>query len=138
VAYRNISLALLKAIEQILVFFPLSRDQAAWFADQSESSQANRSLSNERGTTQCLASNLGATPSFLRQSIWSAARRTRHVFCTRLSEVAPDAVVQRAMRHTSPETKRRYQLGSRPKLVHPVQQIHPLCSLRMRQDAQLT
>ncbi len=25
----------------------------------------------------------------------------RHVFCTRLSEVAPDAVVQRAMRHTS-------------------------------------
>lgn len=35
----------------------------------------------------------------------------RHVFCTRLSEVASDAVVQRAMRHTSPETKRRYQLG---------------------------
>jgi integrase len=35
----------------------------------------------------------------------------RHVFCTRLSEVAADAVVQRAMRHTSPETKRRYQLG---------------------------
>ena len=35
----------------------------------------------------------------------------RHVFCTRLSQVAPDAVVQRAMRHTSPETKRRYQLG---------------------------
>ena len=35
----------------------------------------------------------------------------RHVFCTRLSEAAPDAVVQRAMRHTSPETKRHYQLG---------------------------
>jgi integrase len=35
----------------------------------------------------------------------------RQVFCTRLSEVAPDAVVQRAMRHSSPETKRRYQLG---------------------------
>src|SRR5208337_3496333 len=35
----------------------------------------------------------------------------RHVFCTRLSEFAPDAVVQRAMRHTSPETKRQYQLG---------------------------
>lgn len=35
----------------------------------------------------------------------------RHVFCTRLSAVAPDAVVQRAMRHTSPETKRIYQLG---------------------------
>jgi integrase len=35
----------------------------------------------------------------------------RHVFCTRLSEVAPDAVVQRAMRNSSPETKRRYQLG---------------------------
>jgi integrase len=35
----------------------------------------------------------------------------RHVFCTRLSEFAPDAVVQRAMRHTSPETKRHYQLG---------------------------
>ncbi|MGC1383319.1 MAG: site-specific integrase, partial [Candidatus Acidiferrales bacterium] len=35
----------------------------------------------------------------------------RHVFCTRLSGVAPDAVIQRAMRHTSPETKRRYQLG---------------------------
>jgi len=35
----------------------------------------------------------------------------RHVFCTRLSWIAPDAVVQRAMRHSSPETKLRYQLG---------------------------
>jgi integrase len=35
----------------------------------------------------------------------------RHAFCTRLSWVAPDAVIQRAMRHTSPETKRHYQLG---------------------------
>jgi len=35
----------------------------------------------------------------------------RYVFCTRLSWVAPDAVVQRAMRHSSPETKRHYQLG---------------------------
>jgi integrase len=35
----------------------------------------------------------------------------RHVFCTRLSWVAPDAVVQQAMRHSSPETKRHYQLG---------------------------
>jgi integrase len=35
----------------------------------------------------------------------------RHAFCTRLSWVALDAVIQRAMRHTSPETKRRYQLG---------------------------
>ena len=29
----------------------------------------------------------------------------------RLSGVAPDGIVQRAMRHTSPETKRHYQLG---------------------------
>jgi integrase len=36
----------------------------------------------------------------------------RHAFCTRLSWVAPDAVIQRAMRHTSPETKRRYQLST--------------------------
>jgi integrase len=35
----------------------------------------------------------------------------RHVFCTRLSWVAPDAVLQQAMRHGSPETKRFYQLG---------------------------
>lgn len=35
----------------------------------------------------------------------------RHVFCTRLSWVAPDAVVERAMRHSSPETKRHCQLG---------------------------
>ena len=28
-----------------------------------------------------------------------------------LERIASDAVVQRAMRHTSPETKRRYQLG---------------------------
>ena len=35
----------------------------------------------------------------------------RHVFCTRLSWGAPDAVVQKAMRHSSPETKRHYQLG---------------------------
>jgi len=35
----------------------------------------------------------------------------RHAFCTRLSWVAPDAVIERAMRHTSPETKRIYQLS---------------------------
>ncbi len=35
----------------------------------------------------------------------------RHVFCTRLSEAAPDAVVRRDMRHASPETKRHYRLG---------------------------
>ena len=42
----------------------------------------------------------------------------RHVFCTRLSWVAPDAIVQRAMRHSSPETKRRYQLG----IIHQVRE----------------
>ena len=42
----------------------------------------------------------------------------RHVFCTRLSSVAPGAVVQRAIRHNSPETKRVYQLG----LVHQVRE----------------
>ena len=35
----------------------------------------------------------------------------RHGFCTRVSKVAPDAVIQKAMRHSSPETKRFYQLG---------------------------
>jgi integrase len=35
----------------------------------------------------------------------------RHAFCTRVSQVAPDAVIQKAMRHSSPETKRVYQLG---------------------------
>jgi hypothetical protein len=35
----------------------------------------------------------------------------RHVFCKHLNWVVPDAVVQRAMRHWSPETKRHYQLG---------------------------
>lgn len=35
----------------------------------------------------------------------------RHAFCTRLSWVAPDGIIERAMRHTSPETKRHYQLG---------------------------
>jgi integrase len=35
----------------------------------------------------------------------------RHVFCTRLSWVAPDTIIQRAMRHASPETKQCYQLG---------------------------
>jgi integrase len=44
----------------------------------------------------------------------------RHVFCTRLSEVAPDAVVQRAMRHSSPETKRHYQLGMAEQVRHAV------------------
>ena len=42
----------------------------------------------------------------------------RHVFCTRLSWVAPDAVVQHATRHSSPETKRFYQLG----LAHQVRE----------------
>jgi integrase len=35
----------------------------------------------------------------------------RHVFCTRVSKVAADGVIQKAMRHSSPETKRVYQLG---------------------------
>lgn len=46
----------------------------------------------------------------------------RHVFCTRLSGVAPDAVVQRAMRHTSPETKRHYQLGMTEQVRQAVEQ----------------
>jgi integrase len=48
----------------------------------------------------------------------------RHVFCTRLSEVAPDAVVQRAMRHTSPETKRRYQLGMADQVRQAVEKVN--------------
>lgn len=35
----------------------------------------------------------------------------QHNFCTRLSAVAADAVVQQAMRHFSAETKRHYHLG---------------------------
>ncbi len=35
----------------------------------------------------------------------------RHAFCTRVSKVASDAVVTKAMRHSSAETKRRYQSG---------------------------
>jgi integrase len=35
----------------------------------------------------------------------------RYVFSTRLSWVAPDTVVQRAMRHASPETKRHLPTG---------------------------
>ena len=35
----------------------------------------------------------------------------RYAFCTRLSWVAPDAVIERAMRYTSPETKRIDQLS---------------------------
>jgi len=35
----------------------------------------------------------------------------RHAFCTRVSKVAADGVIQKAMRHSSPETKRVYQLG---------------------------
>jgi hypothetical protein len=34
-----------------------------------------------------------------------------HVSCIRLSWVAPDPVAQRAMRHSSPETKRHFQKG---------------------------
>jgi hypothetical protein len=49
-----------------------------------------------------------AVPAF---PIYNLRQVLRHVFCTPLSEVAPDAIVQRAMRHTSPETKRHYQLG---------------------------
>jgi integrase len=48
----------------------------------------------------------------------------RHVFCTRLSEVAPDAVVQRAMRHTSPETKRRYQLAMAEQVRQAVEKVN--------------
>ena len=35
--------------------------------------------------------------------------------------VAADAVVQRAMRHTSPETKRRYQLGMTDQVRQPME-----------------
>lgn len=60
--------------------------------------------------------------SWQRETTWRATLRRagvphfpiynlRHAFCTRLSWVAPDAVIERAMRHTSPETKRVYQLS---------------------------
>ncbi len=65
--------------------------------------------------------NPGRPISTVKNGLASNARRAgvaafpiynlRHVFCTRLSEVAADAVVQRAMRHTGPETKPPYQLG---------------------------
>ncbi|HXN65076.1 MAG TPA: site-specific integrase [Candidatus Acidoferrales bacterium] len=48
----------------------------------------------------------------------------RHVFCTRLSWVAPDAVVQHAMRHSSPETKRYYQLGLANQVREHLEQVN--------------
>jgi hypothetical protein len=42
--------------------------------------------------------------------ILDATERSLCCKCS-LCEVAPDAVIQRAMRHTSPETKLHYQLG---------------------------
>jgi len=57
----------------------------------------------------------------------------RHVFCTRLSWVAPDAVVQRAMRHSSPETKRHYQLG----MVEQVRENIERANERTYQDPKL-
>ena len=48
----------------------------------------------------------------------------RHVFCTRLSWVAADAVVQRAMRHMSPETKRHYQLGMTEQVRQSLEQVN--------------
>jgi hypothetical protein len=55
----------------------------------------------------------------------------RHVFCTRLGEVAPDAVVQRAMRHTNPETKRHYQLGMADQVRNAVDKANKrLCGKR--------
>jgi integrase len=48
----------------------------------------------------------------------------RHVFCTRLSWVAPDAVVQHAMRHSSPETKRFYQLGLANQVREHLEQVN--------------
>jgi hypothetical protein len=41
-----------------------------------------------------------------------------------LRTTAPDAVVQRAMRHTSPETKRRYQLGMAEQLRRAVEKAN--------------
>jgi len=48
----------------------------------------------------------------------------RHVFCTRLSWVAPDAVVQHAMRHSSPDTKRFYQLGLANQVRQHLEQVN--------------
>jgi hypothetical protein len=47
-----------------------------------------------------------------------------NVFCTRLSGVAADAVVLCAMRHTSPETKRRYQLGMKDQVREAVEKAN--------------
>jgi integrase len=83
----------------------------AWKKEQASSSEyvflspvlANRSISTAKAAWKTTLQRAGvrAFPIY----------KLRHVFCTRLSEAAPDAVVQRAMRHTSPETKRHYQLG---------------------------
>jgi len=56
----------------------------------------------------------------------------RHVFCTRLSWVAPDAIVQRAMRHSSPETKgvviswgsfTRFESTSNERMKRPIKDV---------------
>jgi integrase len=83
----------------------------AWKKEQASTSEyvfpspvlANRPISTVKTVWKTTLKRAGVPPFPI--------YNLRHVFCTRLSEVAPDAVVQRAMRHTSPETKRHYQLG---------------------------
>jgi integrase len=91
-----------------------------------------RSISKIRSFTSHNPFRVHAIPTSRSENVRKAWRTTlkragvsyfqiynlRHVFCTRLSWVAPDAVVQRAMRHSSPETKRVYQMG----LVHQVRE----------------
>ena len=48
----------------------------------------------------------------------------RHLFCTRLSAVASDAEVQQAMGHSSPETKRRYQLAMTHQVRERIEQMN--------------
>jgi integrase len=79
---------------------------AAWKQEQGSTSPLvypDRPISTVRTAWMATLRRAGVSPFPL--------YNLRHVFCTRLSEVAADAVVQRAMWHTSPETKRRYQLG---------------------------
>ena len=74
-----------------------------------------------------LGAAIGAVSSPRARQTWRAyfpIYNLCHVFCTRLSWVAPDAVVQRPIRHSSPKTKRHYQLGRVDKVRKGIEQAN--------------
>jgi integrase len=95
---------------------PLSKlalDVLSWWKGQQAGLQSPYLFPQPKGPEQAFTQCQNRLENTLRRAgiPYFPIYQLRHGFCTRVSKVAADGVIQKAMRHSCPETKRIYQLG---------------------------